>query len=154
MPKFAQTYIIKSMRLVLFCVAVLLFVQCKKADLTVVMSDVNINNWSETATIEHANEETESLYDLNIVLHVNNNFSSEDLEFEVTMTSPDAVRHTERIALSCDPAWQGITAHSNDIEIPYRRDVRLTAEGTYTFSLRPLKPLKGVEAAGIHFQKQ
>ena len=142
------------MRLVLFCVAVLLFVQCKKADLTVVMSDVNINNWSETATIVRANEDTESLYDLNIVLHANNNFSSEDLEFEVTMTSPDAVRHTERIALSCDPSRQVIAAHSNDIEIPYRRNVRLTAEGTYTFTLRPLKPLKGVEAAGIHFQKQ
>ena len=101
MPKFAQISIIKSMRLVLYCVAVLLFVQCSKADLAVSMTDVNINSWYETATIERINEDIESLYDLNIVLHVNNNFSSEDLEFEVTMTSPDAVRHTERIALSC-----------------------------------------------------
>ena len=114
MPRFAQISIIKSMRLVLYCVAVLLFVQCSKADLAVSMTDVNINSWYETATIERINEDTESLYDLNIVLHVNNNFSSEDLEFEVVMTSPDAIRHTERIALSCDSSWEGITAHSND----------------------------------------
>jgi len=118
------------------------------------MTDVNINSWYETATIERINEDIESLYDLNIVLHVNNNFHSEDIEFEVVMTSPDAIRHTERVALSCDSSWEGITAHSNDIEIPYRRDVRLSTEGRYTFSLRPLTPLEGVEAAGIHFQKQ
>ena len=154
MPKIAQISIIKSMRLVLYCVAVLLFVQCSKADLAVSMSDVNINNWDEAATIERENEDTESLYDLNIVLHINNHFRSDDIELEVTMISPDAVRHTERVALSCDSSWEGITAHSNDIVIPYRRDARLTSEGTYTFSLRPLQPLKGVEAAGIHFQKQ
>lgn len=154
MPKFAQISIIKSMRLVLYCVAVLLFVQCSKADLAVSMTDVNINSWYETATIERINEDTESLYDLNIVLHINNHFRSDDIELEVTMISPDAVRHTERVALSCDSSWEGITAHSNDIEIPYRRDVRLSTEGRYTFSLRPLTPLEGVEAAGIHFQKQ
>lgn len=144
----------KSMRLVLCGIAVLLFVQCKKADLMVAMSDVSINNWDEAATIERVNEDTATYYDLNIILHINNHFRNEDIELEVTMTSPDAIRHTERVSLTCNAEWDGVTAHSNDIEIPYRRDARLTAEGTYTFSLRPLQPLTGVEAAGIHFQKR
>lgn len=142
------------MRLVLCGIAVLLFVQCKKAELMVAMSDVNIKNWDETATIKRVNEDTVTYYDLNIVLHVNSHFNSDDIELEVTMTSPDAIRHTERVSLTCNSERDGVAAHSNDIEIPYRRDARLSVEGTYTFSLRPLKPLTGVEAAGIHFQKR
>ena len=141
----------KSMRLVLCGIAVLLFVQCKKADLMVAMSDVSINNWDEAATIERVNEDTVTYYDLNIVLHVNNHFRNEDIELEVTMTSPDAIRHTERVSLTCNAEWDGVTAHSNDIEIPYRRNVSLLRNGKYTIHITPLSEISGVEAVGMNF---
>ena len=154
MPKLAQISTFKSMRLVLFSIAVLLFVQCGKADLRVAMADVSINSWEESASVEYINNDTTTRYDMSIVLHTNSRFDFSDMELEVTMTSPDAIRHTERIALSCNSEQEAKASGGGDIEIPYRRDVKLSAKGTYQFSLRPLKPITGVEAAGINFQQQ
>ena len=154
MPKLAQISTFKSMRLVLFSIAVLLFAQCSKADLRVAMADVSISGWEESVTIEYINNDTTSRYDMNIVLHTNNRFNFSDMELEVTMTSPDAIRHTERVALRCNTEQEAKASRGGDIEIPYRRDVKLSGKGTYHFSLRPLHPIVGVEAAGVNFQQQ
>ena len=152
MPKLAQISTFKSMRLVLFSIAVLLFVQCGKADLRVAMADVSISSWEESASVEYINNDTTTRYDMSIVLHTNSRFDFSDMELEVTMTSPDAIRHTERIALSCNSEQEAKASSGGDIEIPYRRDVRFAHKGEYHISLRPLQDVVGVEAAGITFQ--
>lgn len=134
--------------------AAVLLVQCSKADLSVSMADVETRPWTKSVTVARINEDTTSRYDLNIVLHVNSRYKAEEIALEIAMFSPDSLCYTERVAIDVISSREGITSQSTDITLPYRRDVRLPAMGNYLFTIQPLQPLVGVEAAGINFQLQ
>ena len=139
-------------KILLSVVTLLLFVQCRTTECSVVMEDVDINDWSEETTVSYTNKQTANNYDLNIVLHVNRRFTAKQLEFEITTMTPDSLRYSEQVTLPVSLSWENPTAVTTDIELPYRRDVTLRCEGEYTMVIAPQQSVVGVEAAGINFQ--
>ena len=139
-------------KILLSVVTLLLFVQCRTTECSVVMEDVDINDWSEETTVSYTNKQTANNYDLNIVLHVNRRFEAKQLEFEITTMTPDSLRYSEQVTLPVSLSWENPTAVTTDIELPYRRDVTLRCEGEYTMVITPRQSVVGVEAAGINFQ--
>lgn len=139
-------------KILLSVVTLLLFVQCRTTECSVVMEDVDINDWSEETTVSYTNKQTANNYDLNIVLHVNRRFEAKQLEFEITTMTPDSLRYSEQVTLPVSLSWENPTAVTTDIELPYRRDVTLRCEGEYTMVITPRQSIVGVEAAGINFQ--
>ena len=139
-------------KILLSVVTLLLFVQCRTTECSVVMEDVDINDWSEETTVSYTNKQTANNYDLNIVLHVNRRFTAKQLEFEITTMTPDSLRYSEQVTLPVSLSWENPTAVTTDIELPYRRDVTLRCEGEYTMVITPRQSIVGVEAAGINFQ--
>lgn len=139
-------------KILLSVVTLLLFVQCRTTECSVVMEDVDINDWSEETTVSYTNKQTANNYDLNIILHVNRRFKAKQLEFEITTMTPDSLRYSEQVTLPVSLSWENPTAVTTDIELPYRRDVTLRCEGEYTMVIAPRQSIVGVEAAGINFQ--
>lgn len=139
-------------KILLSAFTLLLFVQCRTTECSVVMEDVDINDWSEETTVSYTNKQTANNYDLNIVLHVNRRFTAKQLEFEITTMTPDSLRYSEQVTLPVSLSWENPTAVTTDIELPYRRDVTLRCEGEYTMVITPRQSIVGVEAAGINFQ--
>jgi hypothetical protein len=133
-------------------VTLLLFTQCGSTECSVVMQDVDIDGWTDEATLTYTNKQTENNYDLSVVLHVNRRFKAKQLEFEITTMTPDSLRYSEQVTLPVSLSWENPTAVTTDIELPYRRDVTLRCEGEYTMVIAPRQSIVGVEAAGINFQ--
>lgn len=139
-------------KILLSAVTLLLFVQCRTTECSVVMEDVDINDWSEEATLSYTNKQTEHNYDLSVVLHVNRRFKAQQLSLEITTMTPDSLRYSEQVTLPVNLSWENPTAVTTDIELPYRQDVTLRCEGEYTMVIAPQQSVVGVEAAGINFQ--
>ena len=139
-------------KILLSVVTLLLFAQCRTTECSVVMEDVDINDWSEEATLSYTNKQTENNYDLSVVLHVNRRFTAKQLELEITTMTPDSLRYSEQVTLPVSLSWENPTAVTTDIELPYRQNVSLRCEGEYTMVIAPQRSVVGVEAAGINFQ--
>ena len=139
-------------KILLSVVTLLLFAQCRTTECSVVMADVDINDWTEETTVSYTNKQTENNYDLNIVLHVNRRFKAKQLELEITTMTPDSLRYSEQVTLPVSLSWENPTAVTTDIELPYRQNVALRCEGEYTMVIAPQQSVVGVEAAGINFQ--
>ena len=139
-------------KILLSAVTLLLFVQCRTTECSVVMEDVDINGWTEEATLSYTNKQTENNYDLSVVLHVNRRFTAKQLSLEITTMTPDSLRYSEQVTLPVNLSWENPTAVTTDIELPYRQDVTLRCEGEYTMVIAPQQSVVGVEAAGINFQ--
>ena len=139
-------------KILLSVVTLLLFAQCRTTECSVVMEDVDINDWSEETTIAYTNKQTENNYDLNIVLHVNRRFKAKHLELEITTMTPDSLRYSEQVTLPVNLTWDDKTTVTTDLLLPYRQDVTLRCKGEYTMVIAPRQSIVGVEAAGINFQ--
>ena len=135
-------------------VALLLFTQCRMAECTVVMEDVDINNWCNEVSVSYTNNDTEHNYDLSLVLHVNRRFAAKQLDVEIVTMTPDSLRYSERISLPVNFVWDNPTMPMKDVAIPYRQDVHLRCKGEYKVTITPLNDVVGVAAAGINFQPQ
>ena len=139
-------------KILLSAVTLLLFVQCRTTECSVVMEDVDINDWSEEATLSYTNKQTEHNYDLSVVLHVNRRFKAQQLALEITTMTPDSLRYSEQVTLPVSFSWESPTDVTTDIELPYRQDVALRCKGEYKMVIAPQQSVVGVEAAGINFQ--
>lgn len=139
-------------RILLSAMAIVLLTQCRVSENNVVMADVDINDWNEEASISYTNKQTESNYDLSIMLHVNRRFKAKELELEITTMTPDSLRYSERVTLPVRFSWEQTSSATSDIDIPYRQSVTLRCEGVYKMVITPLQSIVGVEAAGVNFQ--
>lgn len=135
-------------------VALLLFTQCRMAECTVVMEDVDINNWCNEVSVSYTNNDTEHDYNLSLVLHVNRRFTAKQLDVEIVTMTPDSLRYGERVSLPVNFKWESPTTPMTDVAIPYREDVHLRCKGEYKVTITPLNDVVGVAAAGINFQPQ
>lgn len=133
-------------------ISIILFTQCRMSECSVVMTDVDINGWSEEASVSYVNSEESSNYDLSITLHVNRRFTAKRLELEVTTMTPDSLRYSEQVSLPINFSWDSITTATKDIDIPYRQEVNLRCEGEYKLVITPQQSVVGVEAVGVNFQ--
>lgn len=117
-----------------------------------VMADVNPYGWEEEVRVKIENADTLTLRDLSLVVRANRNFRLDTLHVEVTLKSPEAAQFSEVVALPIRHLHRPAALRLID-EIPYRHDVVLNRFGTYWVTLRPLSPIRGIEAAGINVVK-
>lgn len=117
----------------------------------VVMSDVDNSDWSDMATVSYLNSELKEC-DMSIVLHVNPSFKQKHLALQITMLTPDSLRHTEQVCFDVEHSPQRKTLAATDVEIPYRRNLNLKHKGQYVWQITPSQSIEGVESAGIKFQ--
>lgn len=120
---------------------------CRRAAEAVV-AEFRDDCWCEAASIRYANSDTLRLRELRIFLRLGDRFRDDTLTLRVETFSPDRLRTREyhRIAPGTP---RTAAAVQRVVELPYRRDVRLQAAGDYYFVLTPVRPVGGVEAAGI-----
>lgn len=134
-------------------VAAALLAQCRMAECNVALTDVNVMSWSDVATVKYINADTTSLRDLDLVLHVDRSFDSGDLQFDISVATPDSLRYVERVTVPATAQWRG-NIRRTDIRMPYRRRVRFALEGEYAIGIKPVDEVRGVEAAGINFSNR
>ena len=135
-------------------IAILLMVQCRVVENTVVMEDVDVRSWTDAATVKYINDDTTTLRNLSVTLHVNRLYDSKEIALEISTMTPDSLRHTELVIMPAAADWPSEIATTTDIEIPYREDVRFRRKGEYVVRITPRKEVVGVEAAGINFQSK
>ncbi len=126
---------------------VLLLTACRMEHRSVV-ADVDPEAWTEAAEIVLPNDDTLARCDLSLFLRCDPRFREDTLTLRVETFSPDRLRTREyhRIAPGTTRTAASV---QRVVELPYRRDVRLQAAGDYYFVLTPVRPVEGVEAAGI-----
>lgn len=135
-------------------IAILLMVQCRVVENTVVMEDVDVRSWTDAATVKYINDDTTTLRNLSVTLHVNRLYDSKEIALEISTMTPDSLRHTEQVVMPAAADWPSEIATTTDIEIPYRESVRFRCKGEYVVRITPRKEVVGVEAAGINFQSK
>ena len=118
------------------------------------MADVNISEWSEPTTVTLKNEQPKSVGELTIVLHVNRRFDAKEVELEIVSTTADSLRYSEQITVSPTIEWPIPIGQSVDVEIPYRHMVEMRKVGQYSYTIRPLSPLHGVESVGMSYKTE
>ncbi|MBR4854600.1 MAG: hypothetical protein IKU88_07725 [Alistipes sp.] len=133
-------------------VAMLCIASCSNERNIVVMADVDIANWSEPKSVTLKNDIGKCTGELTIVMHVNRYFKAKEVELEIVSRTADSLRLSEKISSRPTIEWPAPSAHSVDVEIPYRHNVEMRREGPYTYTITPLKPLQGVESVGISFR--
>ncbi len=134
----------------ILCCVVATLSACSIAPDYVVMTDVNVRSWHKTATLEYVSD-SEQERNLSIMLHINSRYEAEHLDLQIKMFSPDSLFFTEEVHLSSTPHRNLPASKSIDVEIPYRRNVRLLHSGKYTVQITPLGTISGVEAVGMNF---
>lgn len=125
---------------------------CGNDDITI-MEDVNMRCWREDAIIEF-NNNAPSRYDIDIVLHVNGNYTSSSCKMIISTITPDSMHTSELVTIETPIKKKASQAQAQDIVIPYRHNVSMSKRGLYCFRIRPSSPLEGVEAAGMTFKHQ
>ena len=140
----------KGFRGIFFGIAALMAACSLQPDM-VVISDVDNSDWSDMATVKYLNNELDEC-DMSIVLHVNPRFKPKHLTLEITMLTPDSLRLTEQVRFDVEHSPQRKTLAATDVEIPYRRNLKLKHKGQYVWQITPSHSIEGVESAGIKFQ--
>ena len=136
--------------MVVVCVAAMS--GCGRLTNRVVCQDVNVMAWVDRAEVALEHEGDFRRCDMDILLHVNRMFDEESVALELTFTTPDSLRYSECVEVPVSVDWGTTAKYYSDIVVEYRRDVKLKKDGIYSVSIRPLKPLRGVESAGVNFR--
>lgn len=117
------------------------------------MADVNPFGWNEPALVSFENSDTLSLRDLSLALRCGAPIGEPTLGLTLEFTAPDSTRFTEHCSFPLHLQRKPVSAAAT-VVIPYRRNVLLRKQGTYTVGIKPDHNLRGVEAVGITFEKQ
>ncbi|MBP3483187.1 MAG: hypothetical protein J6K28_07340 [Alistipes sp.] len=124
---------------------------CASAPETI-MNGVDPFGWDEATVVEYDNRDTVSLRDLALTIRYGAALKDNRLPLTITTMAPDSTCISEQkvFFLECRPGPAATAAVEN---IVYRRSARLSQQGTYSVTIEPHVPLKGVEAVGITFEK-
>lgn len=120
---------------------------------SVVMSDVDSQGWGNPLTLAVRNDDTLSLRTLSVVLHYNGNFRCDSLPLDISVSLPDAGQFSEKVVLRPEHPYSPAAVSTTE-NIAWRRRSVLGQEGWYLFTIRPLQPVRGVEAVGINIEKE
>ncbi len=109
---------------------------------------VDMQSWSSAESVAYDNSDTLSLRNLNIAVRYNDNFKQATLPLRIVITTPDARIFEEIVELQVHHPNTALAVATME-SLPYRSDVLLNQQGTYTFSFEPQSAVRGVEAVGI-----
>ena len=113
-----------------------------------VVADVDPTGWAEPVTVRFANTDTLSACDLRLVVRYDGAFASSAVDLELTTLAPDSLRCTERFTLQV-AARHAPAPLMRDTAVLYRRNAVLNRRGEYALTIRPLEPVRGIEAVGL-----
>ena len=117
------------------------------------MAGVDMQAWSESATVVYNNSDTLAMQNLQIALRYNDNFKECTLPLKVSITAPDASHFEEVVELRIGHPRTALAVATTE-SLPYRNDVVLTQKGDYIFAFTPLTAIRGVEAIGVEFREK
>ena len=113
-----------------------------------VVADVDPTGWAEPVMVRFANTDTLSACDLLLVVRYDGAFASSAVDLELTTLAPDSLRCTERFTLQV-AARHAPAPLMRDTAVLYRRNAVLNRRGEYALTIRPLEPVRGIEAVGL-----
>lgn len=114
-----------------------------------VAADTDPAAWHETAEMTLRNDDTLARRNLSLFLRCNDRFEEDTLTVHVAMLTPDSLRFGEPFLLTLRHDRRPASLASETV-IPYRRRVRFGRTGDYRIRITPARPVRGVEAVGIH----
>lgn len=114
-------------------------------------ADTDPRRWERPAEIVFRNADTATRCDASLFLRCNDRFAEDTLTVRVAVVAPDSLRYEEPFLLVI-PRAEGPAALMREVAVPYRRRIRLARMGDYRFRVTPLRPVRGVEAVGVHFE--
>lgn len=114
-----------------------------------VATDTDPAAWQQAAEVTIANDDTLARRDLDLFLRCNDRFGEDTLTVHVAMLTPDSLRFGEPFLLTLRHDRRPASLASETV-IPYRRRVCFDRTGDYRIRITPARPVRGVEAVGIH----
>ena len=102
------------------------------------VADVDPLGWREAAEVRFPNADTLAVCDLWLVVRYDAAFAGGPVDLEVTTVAPDSRGPSP---LLCDTA------------VLYRRRAVLRCAGDYRMTIRPCRPVRGIEAVGVTIEK-
>lgn len=114
-----------------------------------VAADTDPAAWHETAEMTLRNDDTLARRNLSLFLRCNDRFEEDTLTVHVAMLTPDSLRFGEPFLLTLRHDRRPASLASEAV-IPYRRRVCFDRTGDYRIRITPARPVRGVEAVGIH----
>lgn len=90
--------------------------------------------------------------DLWLVVRYDAAFAGGPVDLEVTTVAPDSLRATEPFTLRLAPS-RGPSPLLCDTAVLYRRRAVLRCAGDYRMTIRPCRPVRGIEAVGVTIEK-
>ena len=103
------------------------------------MADVDPLGWREAAEVRFPNADTLAVCDLWLVVRYDAAFAGGPVDLEVTTVAPDSLRATEPFTLRLAPS-RGPSP-------------LLRCAGDYRMTIRPCRPVRGIEAVGVTIEK-
>lgn len=115
-------------------------------------ADVDPASWHDAAEVALVNTDTLTERDLMLYLRCNDRFGEDTLTVRIAVCTPDSLRYEEPFTLVIPPTGTP-AALAREVAVPYRRRVVFRRTGLHRIRITPLRPVRGVEAAGIHTEK-
>ncbi len=131
------------------CLSVI-FAGCRSVDV-MDMADVPVRNWHHGVELKVTPPDTETLYDLDLIVRYNHNFTVDTLTLWFRTRSNDTLIYTERCRFEL-PMSQRPAAVRPVVGLPWRCGVRFSVQEPYRIRITPLQPVRGIEAVGIRLR--
>ncbi len=115
------------------------------------MADVPVRNWHHGVELKVTPSDTETLYDLDLLVRYNHNFTVDTLTLWFRTRSSDTLIYTERCRFEL-PMSRRPAAIRPVVGLPWRCGVRFSDPKPYKIRITPLQPVRGIEAVGIRLR--
>lgn len=116
-----------------------------------VMADVPVRNWHHGVELKVTPPDTETLYDLDLLVRYNHNFTVDTLTLWFRTQTTDTLIYTERCRFQL-PMSERPAAIRPVVGLPWRCGVRFSAPEPCRIRITPLQPVRGIEAVGIRLR--
>ncbi len=115
------------------------------------MADVPVRNWHHGVELKVTPPDTETLYDLDLLVRYNHNFTVDTLTLWFRTQSNDTLIYTERCRFEL-PMSERPAAIRPVVGLPWRCGVRFSGQQPCRIRITPLQPVRGIEAVGIRLR--
>ncbi len=123
---------------------------CRSAE-EMAMVDVPVRGWHHGVEVKVNPPDTETLYDLDLLVRYNHNFTVDTLTLWFRTQSADTLIYTERCRFAL-PMSERPAAIRPVVDLPWRCGVRFAGAEAYKIRITPLQPVHGIEAVGIRLR--
>lgn len=113
-----------------------------------VVADVNPAKWVYPVEIVYDNRDTTAIREAALFLRYGNGTADGVYIIELHAPSGAKARDTVAVNTAAEPRSNNL----HEIQIPYRRGIRLSEEGGYLFRIVPPEGVRGIWSAGIDFK--